>query len=252
MRTPITPVAIAAVVAALGACRREKPRAAEPPATPAPPAMVTFTAADARPSAPVVLRQVRTFGGASGQLWAIMEVVNQSDQPNVPSIRFNYRDGSGRVVSEEQEEEVCPIPAIVMRPRETIPCLTKVPAGAATATYDINLGDPAAAATASNARTDLEVVGAHLGSAGGASLHGAQNQVAGVVENRTASTLTGVRVQVAFYDAAGKIVGHGEAKLGETAIKPKARAPFQLVAAFMLAPATAFSARAWTLDPPPK
>jgi hypothetical protein len=248
----ITVVAIGVLVAAIGSCRREKlppaPQGGRAPFT-GPPSVTFAPAADASPPAPVALRQIRTFGGASGQMWALMEIVNQTDQPMVPEIRFRYRDGSGRSASQGQEEEVCPVPALVMRPREQIPCLTKVPPDAASATYDVELRNANAEAMARDTRTDLEVVGAHLESAGGAALRGAQNQVTGFVENRTAFILSGVRVQVAFYDAAGKIVGQGEAKLGTTAIKPGARAPFQLLAGFMLAPAASFSARAWTLEP---
>jgi hypothetical protein len=246
----IISVAVGVVVGALGSCRREKLRPAEAPAPlAAEPPTTTFApaASDSSP-APVALRRIRTFGGSAGQMWAVMEIVNETDRPVVPEIRFHYSDGDGRSVSQDREEEICPVPPVVMRPREQIPCLTKVPPGAARATYDVDLHGASAGAAAPNARTDLEVVGAHLESAGGPSLHGAQNQVTGFVENRTAFTLTGARVLVAFYDAKGNIVGRGEARVAEP-IKPRAKAPFQLVAGFMLAPASSFTALAWTLDP---
>jgi hypothetical protein len=233
---------VVVVVAAVGSCRRDPPRPGEVQA-PAPPAAaapsVTFApAADAASPTSVALRQIRTFGGANGQLWAFMEIVNQTDQPMVPDIRFHYRDGSGQAVSQGKGVEVCPIAALVMRPREKISCLTKVPPAAATATYDITLHNANAEELARDKRTDLEVVGAELSSAG---------QMTGFVENRTAFTLSGSWVQALFYDAAGNIVGHGDARVKGGPIKPGARAPFQLSAGFMLAPAASFSARAWTI-----
>lgn len=239
------------VVAAIGSCRREKPQPDEAPA-PAPAAAaapgVTFApAVDAASPASVALRQIRTFGGANGQMWAVMEIVNQTDQPMVPDIRFHYRDESGQAVSQGKGVEICPIAALVMRPREKISCLTKVPPAAATATYDITLYNADAEKLARDTRTDLEVVGAELTSAGGSSLLGSHNQVTGFVENRTTFTLSGSWVQALFYDASGNIVGHGDARVKGGPIKPGARAPFQLQAGFMLAPAASFSARAWTI-----
>jgi hypothetical protein len=250
----ITGVAIAVVVAAIGSCRRDKPRPPEEARAPAPataaPVGVTFApAADAASPASVALRQIRTFGGASGQMWAVMQIVNQTDRPMVPEIRFHYRDGSGQAVSQGEGVEVCPIPALVMRPREKISFLTKVPPAAATAGYDIALDNANAEALARDTRTDLEVVGAQLASGGAPSLLGSHNQLTGFVENRTAFTLSDVTVQAVFYDAAGNIVGHGDARLKDRRIKPGTRAPFQLLAEFMLAPAASFSARAWTIGP---
>ena len=178
-----------------------------------------------------------------------MEVVNQTDQPMVPEIRFHYRDGSGQAVSQEKGAEICPIAALVMRPREKISCLTKAPPAAATASYDIALHNEKAEGLARDTRTDLEVVGARLASSDAPSLRESNNQLTGSVENRTAFTLSGAWVQALFYDAAGNIVGHGDARVKGGPIKPGGRAPFQLLAGFMLAPAHSFSARAWTISP---
>ena len=258
-------MACGVLVAASSSCSREKPPETPPPPAPAPaPApvspSVTFTAA-ANASSPssVVLKQIRTIDRSSGQTWALMEIVNQTDRPIVPDIRFHYRDGSGQAVSEEagaaRPDHVnspprrgCSIPMLVMRAGEKIPCFTEVPRGATTATYDIAPQNEKAERVALDLRTDLEVVGAKLESAGGGSFLGAQNQVVGFVENRTRVPLSGVQVQASFYDATGGVVGLGEARLNKP-IKPGARAPFQLLARVMLAPAATFSAMAWTVGP---
>ena len=70
-------------------------------------------------------------------------------------------------MSQGKGVEVCPIAALVMRPREKISCLTKVPPAAATATYDITLHNANAEELARDTRTDLAVVGAELTSAAG-------------------------------------------------------------------------------------
>jgi hypothetical protein len=243
-RGTIIPVVVLGLVAtAVCACRsrRSAPEPAKEQAPATAPAVLTFTAAasDASSPAPVVLRDIASFTSATGP-WALIEIVNQSDRPMVPHIVFHYRDGAGQAVSQGELVQGCPVPALVMRPGEKVPCVTKGPPSAATATYEIQLHNENAEGLARDMRTDLQVVGAQLG---------ADSQVQGFVENRTKSTLTAARVTVAFYNAAGRIVGMGDVDVDPREIKPGARAPFRVAAKLMLAPAASFSASAWTLSP---
>jgi hypothetical protein len=203
---------------------------------------VSFIPSSNVPS-PIVLRDVRTFGDLPNRS-AIMEVVNDSNDAADPVIRFHFWDNAGRpqaVQSARLLAATCTTlhTTGVLWPHERMPCSTEVPPGAVTASYDVELDKDGIVLSGKRARTDLNVVGAELGS----------GRVKGWVENQKSSAICSPRVAVSLYDSSGRIVGWEADWVSPGRIEPGGRAPFQIPTDRAPTPVASFAAKAWTLDP---
>jgi hypothetical protein len=209
---------------------------------------VTFVAASTIPS-PVVLRDIRTFEARPEERrdddrFAVMEVVNESNAAVDPTIRFRFWDKAGqprRIQSARALAGVCTTlhSTQVLWPREKMPCVTEVPSGAVTASYEIELLEGEMASLGDRTRTALKVVGAELHS----------DRVDGSVENPLSASICSAEVAVSFYDSSQRIVGWEHDWVSPSRIEPGARGRFEVDTHGAAAPVASFSATAWTLDP---
>jgi hypothetical protein len=173
-----------------------------------------------------------------------MEAVNESNDAVDPWIRFHFWDKVGEprpVRSPAAFAATCDtLHTIgVLWPHEKMPCVTQVPPGAVTASYDIELDKDGIVLSGKRTRTDLKVVAAELRSDG----------VEGWVENPTSAAVCSPRVVVSFYDSSRRIVGWEDDRVSPDKIEPGARGPFKVLTRWAAAPVASFSAKAWTLDP---
>jgi hypothetical protein len=209
---------------------------------------VTFVAASTIPS-PVVLRDIRTFeekpeAKRSDDRFAVMEVVNESNAAVDPVIRFRFWDKAGQprqIKSARALAGVCTTlhSTHVLWPGEKMPCVTEVPSGAVTASYEIELLKDENASLGGRTRTALRVVGAELRS----------DRVDGSVENPFSASICSAEVAVSFYDSSGRIVGWEHDWVLPSRIEPGARTRFEVDTHREPAPVASFSATAWTLYP---
>jgi hypothetical protein len=184
----------------------------------------------------IALGDARIFTDWENERYTIVEVANRTSRPLAPALQLLYRRKSGDLVG----PGFCAVQVGVLLPGEKAVCTGRAPPGAVFASYDVHLLD---GPETNEKRIALQVRGARLGPP-----LGPVQWVTGRVKNESRVMLEHPQVHVAFYDAAGKLVGYGREHFGDKPLLPGGEVPFQATSLVLMpGAATTFAVTAFAV-----